>query len=175
MNGYYPMKYRWRENVYGNQYQTVSDLMNFAVVEEGFASTSANYSAHLEWYYHRDPETLMPTNYANSIAGRDAMIAAGWELLDITTPAENYFNGYIKSREHSHKYPDVWKPGVTVGGSASTYFADYAYLVSSDLPRAVRLGGYWYAGAHAGFSFAFAYYAPSDGYAYSGGGLYYPQ
>lgn len=174
-NGYYPMKYRWRENVYGNQYQTVSDMMNFAVVEEGFENVSANYSAHLEWYYHRDPETLVPTNYANSIAGRDAMIAAGWELLDIATPAENYVNGYVKSREHSHKYPDVWKPGITVGGSTSTYFADYAYLVTSSLPRAVRLGGSWSIGAYAGFSFALASYAPSSGSAYSGGGLYYPQ
>lgn len=175
-NGYYPMKYRWRENVYGNQYQIVSDLMNFAVVEEGFANANANYSAHLEWYYHRDPETLIPTNYTNSIAGRDELIAAGWELLDITTPTENYANGYIKSREHSHKYPDVWKPGVTVGGSSLTYFADYASLVFSSPLRAVRLGGYWYSGANAGFSCAFASYAPSYGFAsFGGGGLYYPQ
>lgn len=54
-NGYYPMKYRWRENVYGNQYQTVSDLMNYVVLEDGFANVNANNAAHLEWYYHRDP------------------------------------------------------------------------------------------------------------------------
>ena len=174
-NGYYPMKYRWRENVYGNQYQTVSDLMDYAVLEDGFANVNANYAAHLEWYYHRNPERLTPTNYANSTAGRDAMIAAGWELLDVSTPAENYISGYVKSRDHSKKYPDVWKPGITAGASASTYFADYASLVSSNVLRAVRVGGYWSNGSIDGFSLVNAIYAPSYGNATYGGGLYYPQ
>ncbi|MBP3900164.1 MAG: hypothetical protein J6D53_01710, partial [Blautia sp.] len=47
-NGYYPCKYRWHENPFGNQFKTVCDLFNMRV-----GTGNDDYS--LEWYYAPDP------------------------------------------------------------------------------------------------------------------------
>lgn len=174
-DGLHPMQYRWRENVFGDQYQTVADLMNYVVLQDGFANANANYAAKLEWLYHPRPETITPKNYADSAAGRDEMLANGWEILDVETPPDKYVSGYVKSRKNSKAYPDVWIVGESTGASASTYFADYAAPVHSNLLRAVRLGGNWNSGSYAGFSSANATHSLSSGLANFGGSLYYPQ
>ena len=78
----------------------------------------------------------------------------------------------MKSKKHSKVYPDIWIPNETVGASTTTYFGDYAYLVSSSLVRSVRFGGSWSSGAYDGFSYANANNAPSNGNANYGGDLY---
>ena len=95
--------------------------------------------------------------------------------LDVETAHANYENGYVKSKKYSGEYPDVWIPYETTGGSASTYFADYAYLVTSYVVLSVRLGGFWPNGTRDGFSNLDAFYAPSYGYAYYGGDLFVNQ
>lgn len=164
-NGYYAMKYRWRENVFGNQYKTVADLFNKRV-----GTGDSDYM--LEWYLLLDPSAYTPASSSKPDAtdlATDAFVK-----MDIETAHANYVNGYIRSKKYSEEYPDIWIPFET-NGSASTYFCGYASLVNSYAVRAVRLGGYWNAGAAAGFSSVSGYHAPSAGYAYYGGDLFFLQ
>lgn len=161
-NGYNPMKYRWHENPYANQYHTLMDIFNKKV-----GTGDDDYM--LEWYFLPDPSLYEPSTTSKPDAtdlGTDV-----FELLDVQTTHENYANGYIKSKEHSAEYPDLWIPHETTGASTTTYYCDYAYLVPSYVVRAVRLGGSWYHGAYAGFSYALASYAPSYSSAFYGGDL----
>ena len=161
----HPMKYRWRENVFANQYKIVSDLFNVRV-----GTGEDNYA--LAWYYLPNPEAYAPSSSSKPDATDLATDA--FTLLDIATDHENYANGYIKSKLYSEEYPDVWIPH-ELGAGSTTYFADYAYLVISSAVRAVRLGGSWNNGATAGFSYVNGYTAPSLGYASYGGDLFFPQ
>ncbi len=165
-DSYHPMKYRYRENVYSNQYSTLMDLFNQRV-----GTGDSDY--HLDWFYLPDPSVYEPSTTSKP----DATELSGDDFikLDINTSHDNYVNGYIKTKQYSEDYPDIWIPGLTVGGGASTFFCDHAYLVSSYAVRAVRLGGYWSYGSNAGFSAAYASHAPSDAYATSGGALFFVQ
>ena len=120
----------------------------------------------LEWYYAPDPTKISGNPSAATLTDDN------FELLDVTTEHENYVNGYVRSKKHSAERPDIWITYLTTGAGASSYFCDYAYLVSSHVFRSVRFGGYWYSGAHAGFSSCNAYSAPSYGYAYFGADLF---
>ena len=66
-------------------------------------------------------------------------------------------------------------PTLTKTGSATTFFADYANLVSSNAVRAVRRRGYVSYGAYAGPRYVNAYYAPSNGSWPYGAALYMTQ
>ena len=165
-DSYHPMKYRWRENVFSNQYKTIADVFNMRVNTDA----DGNY---LEWYYLPDPASYTPSS--NSKPDAAELATDAFVKLDVETAHENYVNGYIKSKKYSQMFPDVWIPYETTGASASTYFADYAYLVNSYVVRSLRLGGYWYSGANAGFSNALAYNAPSYSNASFGGDLFFPQ
>lgn len=166
VNGYYPMKYRHRENVYANQYHTIMDLFNKRVQDE-------NEQYYLEHYLLKDPKTYIPASASKPDATDLATDA--FAKLDIETGPEIYTDGWIKSRKYSDRYPDIWVPDAVTGGSATTYFADYAYLVNSYTVRAVRLGGSWYFGPSDGFSHFFGNSAPSSGFAYYGGDLCFAQ
>ena len=165
-NGYFPMKYRWRENVYSNQYKTIADLFNKRV-----GTGDSDYS--LEWYYLLDPSAYEPS--AASKPDATDLATDAFVLLDVETAHANYVNGYIKSKKYSEEYPDLWIPFETSGGSASTYYCDYANLASSYVVRACRLGGSWYNGAYDGFSYLYGNAAPSNANAYYGGDLFFPQ
>ena len=165
-NGYYPMKYRWRENVFGNQFTTAMDL--FA---ERVGTGDDDYT--VDWYYLPDPTSYEPSATSNPDAAE--LAASPFVKLDVSTPHENYVNGYIKSKEYSDTYPDIWIPGETTGGSATTYFADYASLVHSTVVRGVRFGGNWSSGGYAGFSSCSASRAVSLATALFGGGLFLAQ
>ena len=165
-SGYYPMKYRWRENVYCNQFKTIADLFSERV-------GTGNSDYRLEWYFLPDPSTYTPGSTSKPDAtdlATDAFV-----LLDVETAPENYVNGYIKSRKYSEEYPDIWIPYETSGGGGSVYFCDYATLVASDAVRSCRLGGYWYFGAYGGFSFLYGHISPATATAYYGGDLFFPQ
>ena len=167
-NGYYPMKYRHRENVFGNQYKTIMDLFNKRVLDEGETD-----KYHLEWYFMPRPQDYTPSSSSKPDAtdlATDKFVKLGLE-----TPNAKYVDGWIKSKKYDEEYPDVWIPDATTGGSASTYFCDYAALVYSLAVRAVRLGGYWFYGAADGFSYVYGHNAPSYGYAFFGGDLCFAQ
>lgn len=157
-SGYYPMKYRHRENIYGNQYSTIVDLFNRRVQD-------ANEQSYLEWYYLPEPSKI--TTPSNSVV----FPSENYVKLDVETSPSNYINGYIKDRQYASEYPDVWIPGQATGASASTYYAVSAYLVTSYAVRACRFGGYWSSGS----VYLNATYAPSTSYASFGGDLCFPQ
>lgn len=172
-NGKYPMMYRWRENVYGNQNMTCLDLMDVRV-EVG----TDEYK--LQWYHqpelqHKGAAAYYPSA-ANSPSLADLQNADnGWELLGTETPKESYVNGYIKEEGFDEKYPHVRVPTLTTGGSATTYYADYANLVHGAVVRAVRRRGLVTHGAAAGPRFVFAFHYPSLAFWYYGSGLYFTQ
>ena len=160
---YHPMRYRFIENVYGNQYKTVMNLFNKRVEENG--------ENHLEWYRLKDPTALANINPVEATLADETL----FEKLRYETPTANYINGYITGEEYDSRYPELLIPVVESGGSASKYNGDYAYLVNSYVVRSVRRCGSWHSGATAGLGLRIAYYAPSHGSASSGAALYFAQ
>ena len=139
-NGKYPMRYRWRENVYGNQNMTTLDLADLRVAD--------GESFHLDWYFLADPRKYVP--FGNYGKADIQNTAKGWVKLGVSTPVASYVNGYIKELGFDSSYPWVKVPILTTGGSASTYYSDYAYLVTSTEVRCVRRGGDVASGGPAG-------------------------
>ena len=165
-NGKYPFQYRWRENTYGNQNMTAHDLANVRVSE-------GDDQYHLDWYYNADPRKVStPANFTAAILGDPSK---GWEKLGVSTPVSSYVDGYVKKLEYDERFPHVKVPTLTVGGSATTYYCDWAYLVHSHEVRAVRRRGNVSSGSLAGPRFFSAFHAPSSSYWSYGGELYFIQ
>jgi len=139
-SGKYAMRYRWRENVYGNQNMTTLDLADLRVADGD--------SFHLDWYFLADPRKYFP--YGNYGKADIQNTAKGWVKLGVSTPVASYADGYIKELGADANYPHVRVPVSTVGGGSTTYYADYAYLVYSHEVCAVRRGGHVSSGAPAG-------------------------
>ena len=163
-DSYHPMQYRWRENVFSNQYKTLMDLFAQRV-----GTGDSDY--YLKWFYILDPTTYTP-----SASGKpDAADLATFHELGVQTEHEIYASGYVKSKKYDAEFPDIWIPDATTGGSASTYFCDYAYLVLSSAVRSARFGGTWYYGSSDGFSYLYANNAPAHASAAYGGDLCFAQ
>ena len=165
LNGLYPMRYRWRENVYGNQQMTLLDLMNIKVEEK-------EEVYHLDWYYLSDPRKATTTNPSKAILTNPAN---GWARLSVFTPSDEYKNGYVKEFTPDTAHPHIRIPTVVTGASATTYSCDYAYLASTSEVRAVRRGGPVYHGASAGPYYLYADSAPSTTTWYYGAALFFIQ
>ena len=168
-SGQYPMRYRWRENVYGNINITALDLFD--------ARTADGDSYHLDWYYNDRLRYEGPSLYYPSSTSKpdltDLQTAAnGFRKLTTTTPKTSYADGYIKEEGFDADLPCIRVPTLTSGGSATTYYADYAALASSAAVRAVRRRGHVTYGAYAGPRYVNAYYAPSNGTWLYGAALY---
>ena len=161
-NGYYPCKYRHHENPYGNQFHTSADLFDVRV-----GTGDSDYS--LEYYYLTDPSDYTPSSTSKPDAAD--LVTSKFVKLGIETDHAHYADGYIKSRQYDEEFPEIWAPYETTGGSNSTYYCDYAYLVSSHVVRSVRRGGTWAHGAYVGFSFFHGLYGVGHSYAYYGGDL----
>ena len=171
-NGKYPMMYRWRENVYGNQNMTCLDLMDVRVADDD--------SYKLQWYHNPDLQHQGAAKYYPSSTSKPDLTdlqdeTKGWQLLGTETPKESYRDGYIKEEGFDAEYPHVRVPTLTTGGSATTYYADYAYLVNSYVVRAVRRRGSLASGASSGPRSVAAVLAPSFAAWYYGSGLYFTQ
>jgi len=156
-NGYYPMKYRWRENTHGNQYHTWCDLFNMRVQD-------ADGQDYLEWYYLPEPASTSKPDATD-------LATSAFEKLDVETPHADYVNGYIKTRQYAEEYPEIWIPGTVTGASKTTYYAVYANLAYSPVVRACRFGGYW-SDNSVNLN---ANLGPASGYAHFGGDLCYAQ
>jgi hypothetical protein len=139
-NGKYAMRYRWRENLYGNQNMTTLDLADLRVADGD--------SFHLDWYYLADPRLYIPFGNYDKATIQDT--SKGWVKLGVSTPVSSYVNGYVKTLGADSRYPHVRVPVLTSGGSDSTYYCDYAALVPSHEVRCVRRGGTVLYGAYAG-------------------------
>lgn len=169
----HPMMYRWRENVYGNQNMTCLDLIDVRV-------EVATDTYKLQWYHNPELQTKGAAKYYPSSSSKPDLTdlqnaANGWELLGVETPSDSYVNGYIKEESADERWPHVRVPTLTKGGSATTYFADYAYLVFSAVVRAVRRRGYVSDGRASGPRAVNAFLAVSNAYWYYGSGLYFVQ
>lgn len=168
----HPMRYRWRENTYGNQNMTALDLIDVRV-------EVATDTYKLQWYHNPDLQHLGAAKYYPSSTSKpdagDLTEANGWMLLGVETPTASYVNGYIKEESADDRWPHVRVPTLTSGGSATTYFADYALLVASSVVRAVRRRGYVADGRSYGPRYVTAFLAPSYATWYFGSGLFFAQ
>ncbi|MBQ9325182.1 MAG: hypothetical protein IJ246_05370 [Clostridia bacterium] len=166
-DGLHPMKYRHRENVYGNQWRTSMDLFNIRVPVDG-----SDEQFTLDWYYMPDPEKWQSGNpNAANITTGDAFVK-----LAYSTPQDYYRSGYQTAQEIGDpRYPDIKIPVVGTGGSAGKFNGAYAYLVSSHVYRSVRRGGHESNGSYDGFGAVTGAYYPSHGTANYGAGLFFKQ
>ena len=168
----HPARYRWRENPYGNQNMTALDLFN--------ARTADNESFHLDWYVndqlrHRGAALYYPSATSKPDLTDLQTSANGFRKLNTTTPVSSYVDGYIREEGFDEDLPCFRVPILTKNGSATTFFADYANLVSSNAVRAVRRRGSVDSGAYYGPRYVYATTAPSYGSWSYGAALYMTQ
>lgn len=168
----HPMLYRWRENVYGNQSMTCLDLFN--------ARTEDGSSYHLDWYYNDRLRYEGASLYYPSSTSKPDLTdlqntEKGIRKLETTTPVESYKDGYIKQEGFDADLPCVRVPTLTIEGSATTYYADYVFLVYSYDVRAVRRRGSLPHGLYSGPRSVVASYATSSSHWSYGSGLYMVQ
>ncbi|MDD4699456.1 MAG: hypothetical protein PHV07_04250 [Oscillospiraceae bacterium] len=163
-NGKYPMRYRYRENIWGNQYSTCGDL-----IAKRIGDGTEENPYYVEWYY------LIDKSYYPSATSKP-------DEIDLDTGAwvkqqqrSEYVDGYIKQIAMDSRYPHVMTPIISTGAGSTTYFCDRVYLVNTPIVRAVRLGGSLNSGASAGVLLFLARHAPSSSPWHFGGGLYFLQ
>jgi len=161
-DGLHPMRYRYRENVFGNQFHTIMDVF---IRKIGTDDTDWE----LEWYKLLDPVTWSGNPSEAQLQGNQ------FAKLSVITEHENYKNGYAVGVETDPNFPEVRVPIVDGTGSSATHTCDYAILVDSHVVRSLRLVGIWYTGLNAGFESSNASNAPSHSNATYGGGLYFAQ
>lgn len=156
-SGYYPMKYRWRENIFGNQYHACVDLFTTA--------TGPSSSRVLSWYLLEDPTTMNPAvNFTTAPP-------PNCKKLSVTTPSSGILDFYATDWEYDPAYPDIRIPKyVSNEGSGTTYSTLYATLTGSAVVRTVRLGSRW-----TGDILYYGMSAPSRAYATFGGALCFAQ
>lgn len=160
-----PMRYRYRENIWGNQYSTCGDLFPKLA-----GSGTGEDPYYIEWYYLVN-KSYYPVNTSKPDAA-DLATAAFIKLSQIT----EHVSGYIKTINMDKRYPCVITPTVQTGGSAGTYYADYAYIVNGTVGvRVVRFGGTVDNSTGAGPLYFHASYTPASASWYFGAGLYIPQ
>ena len=163
----HPCVYRWLENPYGSINKTCGDLMDVRVADGS--------SYKLRWYYNDNMRHDGSATVSNPGSEADLSEAKGWHLLSVETPTESYKDGYIKERKADEDYPCILVPTLTTGGSATTYYCDYAALVNSYVVRAVRRRGILHYGAYYGPCCVYADLAPSYSAWHYGGGLFITQ
>lgn len=161
----HPMRYRWRENIWGNLYSTCGDLVDKL---EGAGTEDDPY--RIKWYFLKDHDY-----YPSSTSKPDTadLNSDAWECLDQTT---EHVSSYIKVMTPDEVFPHCIVPTVQTGGSSATYYCDYGYFVNETQSiRAVRLGGYLNAGSYCGVLCFGAFVAVSASRWDCGGGLYFDQ
>ena len=141
-SGKYPFIYRGKENPYANAWVNVADLLH---VREG---TEGNYKYHMAYL----PD---PTKYAGGTVSSD------YVQLDFEMPGQD---GYVKELGKDPRYPFI-RVTKTIGGSSSTYYADY-YWYGRNAVNAVVAGGDLLDGRYCGPRSFGCSDAPSDSYWY---------
>lgn len=156
-NGKYPMRYRWRENLWGNLYSTSNDLFDV------FNKTDIDY------YYLTD-NTWMPEAATNPT--EDELKANPFIKL---SPKCDNKTGAIKTLTSDDTYPYCTIP-TDVTGTTGTYYCDNMWLVNDTVPvRSFRFGCYLSDGVLAGLFAVSARLAPSSAIWRFGGGLFLEQ
>lgn len=164
-SGKYPMRYRYRENIWANCYSTCNDLFG---VLAGVGADDDPY--HIVWNYLIDPDW-----FPGSPSRPNAADFSGESFVQLE-PVTEHVSGYIKKIEADSIYPECIVPVVQTGGGSTTYFADHAYIVNGTTAiRSVRFGGAVSTGALCGVLCFAARHAVSYSDWGSGGGLFFRQ
>lgn len=164
-SGKYPMRYRYRENIWANCYSTCNDLFD---VLAGAGTDDDPY--HIIWHYLIDPDW-----FPASSSRPNASDFAGESFVQLAQITE-HVSGYIKKIEADLDHPECIVPVSQTGGGSSTYFAGYAYFVNGTVAiRSVRFGGHVRYGSYSGVLCFHANYPVSSADWPHGGGLYMRQ
>ncbi len=164
-SGKYPMRYRYRENIWANGYSTCNDLFDQLA---GAGTDDDPY--HIIWHYLIDPDWF-PASSSRPNA-TDFASESFKQLAQVT----EHVTGYIKKIEADPDHPECIVPVVQTGGGSTTYFADYGYLANDTTGnRSVRFGGSVLNGAQCGVLYFYVFSTVSASYWSYGGGLYFRQ
>ena len=164
-SGKYPMRYRYRENIWANCYSTCNDLFD---VLAGAGTDDDPY--RIIWHYLIDPDW-----FPASSSRPNASDFAGESFVQLDQITE-HVSGYIKKIEADPDHPECIVPVSQTGGGSTTYFADYAYIVNGTVAiRSVRFGGNVNNGSSYGVLYFHAGHPVSPSNWNSGGGLYFRQ
>jgi len=164
-SGKYPMRYRYRENIWANCNSTCNDLFD---VLAGAGTDDDPY--HIIWHYLIDPDW-----FPASSSRPNASDFSGESFVQLDQITE-HVSGYIKKIEADPDHPECIVPVSQTGGGSTTYFADYAYIVNGTVAiRSVRFGGYVSSGSSSGVLYFSAYALVSSSDWPYGGGLYFRQ
>lgn len=139
-DGKHPCMYRGIENLYGNAFSTVSDVL---FKREGSGTTADPYTYSI--YYLPDAR-----RYANGSITED------YVKLNYSLSATS---GFIKKFGFDARFPFALFP-CSVGATATTYYSDYYQAPNSEI-CAARVGGLWSYGAYCGPSFWFCGATPN--------------
>lgn len=137
-SGKYPFIYRGKENPYANAWVNVADVLATREGSEG------NY----KYYMNYLPD---PTKYAGGTVSSD-YVKLSYEMAKD--------GGYVKELGKDKRYPFIRMTSV-VGGSSTTYYADY-YWPAQSAVCAVIAGGYLAHGRYYGPRYFYCGSAPSD-------------
>ena len=163
----HPMRYRWRENIWGSIQSRCGDLINKL---EGSGTEEDPY--YIDWYY------LIDINYYPSSPTKpDAtdLISGSWYKLEQTIEPIEYRSGFIKVMKPDSVYPHCIVPTVMTANN-NTYYCDHAYIEDKwNIIRAVRFGGYSTSGGYNGIFCFSARSGVTFAAWFSGGGLYFIQ
>lgn len=133
-SGKYPMRYRYRENIWANCNSTCNDLF-----DQLAGAGTGDDPYHIIWHYLIDPDW-----FPASSSRPDATDFASESFKQLAQVTEND-DGYIKQIEADPDHPECIVPVIQDGASASTYFADYSYFINNTTGvRVVRFGGNLY-------------------------------
>jgi hypothetical protein len=131
----YANRYRGIENPFGHIWKW-TDGINIEVKTDADGGTSKVYVCN-------DPSKYVDNGYT------------GYEMRGLEARAEGYTKEMLLG-DFGEIIPSV------VGGGSTTYWCDYHYtIITASSLRGLVFGGDALSGAHAGFGYAYSYYAPS--------------
>lgn len=157
-NGKYPMRYRWREDIWGDIYSTSNDLFDHLNEQT------------IEYYYLTEP-TWMPSA-ATKPAFEDFQKDPFVKLEQKCTNT----NSFIVKMQGDSVYPYCLVPTNITGGTNATYYCDHAWFNNGTVPdRSLRFGCVVSNGLLAGLFSVGALSAPSHAGWDFGGGLFLEQ
>ena len=154
------MRYRWREDIWGDIYSTSNDLFDHLDTKKSI----------INYYYLTDPLWMPGSTAQPSFTEfqKDPFV----QLEQHCTNTSNF----IVKMQGDSVYPYCLVPTNITGGTNATYYCDLAWFLNSTLAdRSLRFGCNVSNGLNAGLFSVGADYAPSVASWYCGGGLFLEQ
>ena len=168
-DGQHPMRYRYRENVWGDMQRTSGDLFGIVQYQEGSSDL-----LEMLYYWFEHPETYRSSGWS---APSQSEITTYGTKLDPKIDFSKFSGMYpwVDTRDGDATHPDLVVPTPTGNGSSTTYYSDEMRLSWVRNERSLRIGGNYADGDAAGLCAINAYSQPRNASLYDGSLLCFPQ